>query len=131
MNASREKNFARITAALFRTIGQPARLRILQAIGHEEACVCHLESMLGLRQAYISQHLMALRDHGLVTTRREGKFIFYRLQNPAILGLIEEAANLTGVALPSTARTVRKVDCSCPSCSTLSEPLPVLEVSGN
>jgi len=131
MKTSREKNFTRITAALFRAIGQPARLRILQAIGHEEACVCHLESLLGLRQAYISQHLMALRDNGLVTTRREGKFIFYRLQNPAILGLIEDAANLAGVALQSTAPAGRKVDCGCPSCSTLSEPLPVLDVSGD
>ena len=54
-------------AQLLRAIDQPARLRILMAIGRSEACVCHLEAMLVLRQAYISQHLMALRHAGILT----------------------------------------------------------------
>jgi len=125
MKTSREKNAARLTAALFRALGQPARLRILQAIAEQEACVCHLESMLGLRQAYISQHLMALRDQGLVIPRREGKFIFYRLYDPALLNLISDAATLTGVTFPE--QTVRDTQCSCPSCSSQSESLIRLE----
>ena len=44
-------------ASLFRTMGQAARLRIILAIGEGEACVCHLEAILGYRQAYISQQL--------------------------------------------------------------------------
>lgn len=54
-------------ADLFRLLGQPVRLRILLAIGTGEACVCHLEAHLGLRQALISQYLMVLRDAGLAT----------------------------------------------------------------
>lgn len=52
-------------AHLLQTIGQTARLQILLAIGEGEACVCHLEAALGWRQAYLSQHLMALREAGM------------------------------------------------------------------
>jgi DNA-binding transcriptional ArsR family regulator len=125
MKTSKGKNAARMTAALLRALGQPARVRILQGIGQGEACVCHLEAMLGLRQAYISQHLMALRDQGLVTTRRDGKFIFYRLRDPGLLDLIAAAANLAGVTVPGP--TNRDVQCSCPSCSSERESLIQLE----
>ncbi|MGW8252092.1 MAG: ArsR family transcriptional regulator, partial [Anaerolineales bacterium] len=54
---SPEKKISR----LLDVIGKPARLQILLAIGSGEACVCHLESVLGMRQAYISQHLMSMR----------------------------------------------------------------------
>jgi DNA-binding transcriptional ArsR family regulator len=57
---------------LFQVIGPAARLQILLAIGEGEVCVCHLEAMLGLRQAALSQHLMALREAGIVSDRREG-----------------------------------------------------------
>jgi DNA-binding transcriptional ArsR family regulator len=125
MKTSRGKNSARSTAALLRALGQPARVRILQGIGEGEACVCHLEALLGLRQAYISQHLMALRDQGLVTTRREGKFIFYRLRDPELLSLIDDAAKLAGVVPPT--QSVQNTRCSCPSCSSESESLIRLE----
>lgn len=118
MKTFQEKTSARKTASLFRALGQPARLRILLAIGPGEACVCHLEAVLGMRQAYISQQLMALRDSGLVTTRREGRFIFYRLQNPSLVNLIMDAAQVGGVAIPEKALAAQSDDCGCPSCST-------------
>ncbi|MBN1667987.1 MAG: winged helix-turn-helix transcriptional regulator, partial [Anaerolineales bacterium] len=58
---------------IFRAVSTPARLRILAAIGTGEACVCHLEARLDLRQAYISQQLMEMRDADLVDTRRDGR----------------------------------------------------------
>ena len=100
-------------AHLLQTIGQPARLEILLAIGEGEACVCHLEAMLGRRQATLSQHLMALREAGLVDDRRDGRYIFYRLRDPALLALVHEAARLQGLALPSLAPSP---DCGCPNC---------------
>ncbi len=53
---------ALLISNIFRQLSQPSRIEILLAIGEGEACVCHLEAKLGMRQAYISQHLMALRD---------------------------------------------------------------------
>jgi ArsR family transcriptional regulator len=101
-------------ATLLQTIGQPSRLQILLAIGEGETCVCHLEAMLGLRQATLSQHLMALREAGIVSDRRAGRYIHYRLRDPALLGLVLLAAQLQGVGLPELSPSP---DCDCPNCS--------------
>jgi ArsR family transcriptional regulator len=85
---------------LLQIISAPARLEILLLIGAGETCVCHIETRLGYRQAYISQHLMALRQAGLLEAHREGKYVFYRLVRPGILALIRQAAQLSGVSLP-------------------------------
>jgi DNA-binding transcriptional ArsR family regulator len=87
-------------ASLLTAIAAPQRIAILLAIGTGEACVCHLEAKLGYRQAYISQHLMALRQAGLLDSRREGKYIFYRLAKPEVTLLIQQAAKISGVNLP-------------------------------
>jgi len=100
-------------ATLLQAIGQESRLQILLAIGEGETCVCHLEAMLGLRQATLSQHLMALREAGIVSDRREGRYIHYRLRDPALLDIVRQAAVLQGLALPELAPSP---DCDCPNC---------------
>jgi len=67
-------------------IQQTARLRILLAIGEGEACVCHLETLLGYRQAYISQHLMALRKARWLTHPPGGTVHLLPASRPAIAG---------------------------------------------
>lgn len=100
MNVSEQFPDSKRLAEVFSLLGQPARLNILLAIGSGQACVCHLESALGLRQAYISQQLMLLRNAGLVVTERSGRHIFYRLSDPRWLELIQHAAALQQVPLP-------------------------------
>jgi ArsR family transcriptional regulator len=87
---------AKKISRILRQVSHPARIRILLSIGEGEACVCHLEAALGYRQAYISQHLMAMRKAGLLATRREGRFIYYRLKDPRLLDLLGMAAALVG-----------------------------------
>jgi ArsR family transcriptional regulator len=107
-------------ASLLQTIGQESRLQILLAIGESETCVCHLESTFGWRQAYLSQHLMALRKAGLLEGRREGRFIHYRLLDPRLLTLLRQAAELQDVSLPNLAPSP---ECSCPNCRCKREGL--------
>lgn len=109
------KNSAHILSLL----GQPTRLRIALAIGQYEACVCHLEACLGIRQATISQHLMALRDAGLVTANREGKNIYYRLARPDILFIIQQASSLAGSNVDDMKDLSRQKleNCPCPHCN--------------
>ena len=105
---------------LLRAIDQPARINILMAIDTGEACVCHLEAVLGMRQAYISQHLMALRQAGILQTRRDGRFIFYSLSNPDILELIELSAKIVGLdenPILEFKNKDNQVECECPHCS--------------
>lgn len=85
---------------IFSLLAQPARLQILLVIGNGEACVCHLKAVLGQRQPYISQQLMVLREAGLVIGVREGRNIFYRLADPAVLELVHTAARLAHLDLP-------------------------------
>jgi DNA-binding transcriptional ArsR family regulator len=105
-------------AHLLQRIDQPARLQILLAIGDGETCVCHLEATFGWRQAYLSQHLMALREAGIVIARREGRFIHYRMANPSILRIIHEVADLQGSKLPELSPST---GCGCPNCNLKSE----------
>jgi ArsR family transcriptional regulator len=102
-------------ADLLACIGNPARVNILLAIGTGEACVCHIESLLELRQAYISQQLMILRRKMIINSRRQGKYIFYRLVNPRILDLIQSAGEIMGV--PKNAFVIQDhSNCECPKC---------------
>jgi len=110
---------------LLKAISQPERLKILLAIGEGEACVCHLEAALAQRQVYISQQLIALRNAGAVTDRREGRFIFYRLSDPSLLDLIRQAAHITGVSEDELAAITPKLilnECSCPKCLPILDP---------
>ena len=86
-------------ADLFSLLAQPSRLLILQLMGNQEICVCHLMASLGYRQAYISQQLMGLRKAGYVKTRRQGRSIYYSLADPRLLGLIDDAALHLGLNL--------------------------------
>jgi len=112
------KSASRGISDLFRLLSHPMRVRIILAIGEGEACVCHLEAALGSRQAYISQHLMAMRQAGILEDRREGRFIFYRLKNPEVLRVVRAAAAAQKINLPETVEDKeRPLSCTCPKCT--------------
>lgn len=118
-------------AYLLETISSLTRLQILLAIGTGEACVCHLEAALGLRQAYISQHLMALRKADILLDRREGRYIFYRLKDASILDLITASAALCGLSAETISALINtrvNPSCECPQCSPVSSPITALKV---
>jgi len=104
---------------LLALVGQPARIQILFIIDEQEACVCHLEAVLGMRQASISQHLMALRKADLVHSYRAGRNIFYQLAQPGVVTLLQQAAQLAGIEPASLDHLARRpVDgCPCPQCN--------------
>lgn len=106
-------------AEYLQVLGQPARLQILLAISDAEPCVCHLEAVLGWRQSYLSQHLMALRKAGLVGVRRVGRNIHYHLVQPELLAVIGNIASLQGIELPHLSPSD---DCHCPNCRKAREP---------
>jgi DNA-binding transcriptional ArsR family regulator len=78
-------------AALFRSLGDPARLTIVQRLASGEARVTDLVTGLGLAQSTVSAHLACLRDCGLVTSRPVGRASMFRLACPQLLDLLSAA----------------------------------------
>src|SRR5262249_48400310 len=64
---------------LFKALGDETRTRIVALLAHGELCVCHLEEALGLQQSTTSRQLAVLRAAGVVETRREKSWVYYRL----------------------------------------------------
>jgi ArsR family transcriptional regulator len=106
---------AKRQARLFYALMHPVRLQILDVLRAGEECVCHLEAHLGQRQAYISQQLAILRKAGLVTDRRDGPNIFYRISGLEVLTILDTARAMTGEDEGNSLST--PISCPCPRCS--------------
>jgi len=111
-------------AKLLKVLSNPARLQILDVLREDEHCVCHLEAVLGLRQAYVSQQLMVLREAGLVVDRKDGLRVYYRVTDPGVYGILDVARSLVrrqaqkkGLSLRFTLpNQARPHACNCPKC---------------
>lgn len=99
-------------AVRFKALAHPVRLQILDMLRNGEACVCHMETALKKRQAYISQQLMVLRDAGLVDARKDGLQVFYRLSDDVTIEFLDAIFNPTG----SEAHPQLE-GCPCPHCA--------------
>ena len=84
---------------LFKALADETRLRILGLLLMGEVCVCHIHESLRVPQPKVSRHLAYLRRAGLVDTRREGLWIYYRLaesSNPIVSTLRQAVAHALG-----------------------------------
>ena len=66
----------------FKALADGTRLRLIQMLGDKELCVCDCVAVLKTNQPKVSRHLAYLKRAGLVTSRRDGKWTFYRLAEP-------------------------------------------------
>ena len=80
-----------LTAKLFRGFADASRLAILLALRDGERCVSELVAATGLTQSNVSGHLTCLRDCGLVVSRQAGRFVYYRLADPAVEQALDSA----------------------------------------
>ncbi|WP_293696919.1 MULTISPECIES: ArsR/SmtB family transcription factor [unclassified Sphingopyxis] len=81
-------------ATLLRLLANEKRLMILCQLADGEMAVGDIQSHVSLSQSALSQHLALLRTEGIVATRREGQAVFYRLDDPAAMRVIETLAEL-------------------------------------
>lgn len=100
---------------LLKLLAHPVRIAILKILQQEEACVCHLEAMLGYRQAYLSQQLAVLRQAEIISDRRDGWNVYYQIRNEGILDLLHLSENLVGKGKSKI--PVQPISCPCPKCS--------------
>ncbi|MPZ85316.1 MAG: metalloregulator ArsR/SmtB family transcription factor [Actinophytocola sp.] len=87
-----------LKAEFFRTLGHPARIRVLELLSEREHAVSELVSDVGIEPANMSQHMAVLRRAGLVTARKDGSAVHYSLTSPHVAELLAVARLiLTGV----------------------------------
>ena len=96
------------TAAVFKALGDPARVEIVSMLQEKELCVCDILDAFAVSQPTISHHLRILKQAGLVNDKREGKWIYYSL-NPDVLKI---AAEFLDVAAAKSAFSVRSRTCA-------------------
>ena len=78
-------------SGLFKILGDPTRIRIMWALEQSEMCVCDLSSALGMTKSAVSHQLNTLRQGKLVKYRREGKNVYYSLDDGHVNSIIEIA----------------------------------------
>ncbi|NSW51266.1 MAG: winged helix-turn-helix transcriptional regulator [Anaerolineae bacterium] len=101
----------------FKLFSHPVRLKILEILRREDACVCHINAILDLRQSYVSQQLAVLREGGIIEDQKCGWNVYYRVIDrriyeimDGVLSIIDPDGTLLRdpLALPA--------DCPCPRC---------------
>ena len=78
-------------AELFKVFGDSTRVRIISALLHSPMCVCDIAFLLGMSKSAISHQLRALRQTRLVKYRREGKVVYYSLDDDHVAGIFKMA----------------------------------------
>jgi ArsR family transcriptional regulator len=94
-------------AAVAKSLGHPHRLELLEQLAQGERRVELLAERTGLSVANASQHLQQMRRGGVVTSRREGKFVYYRVSDEAVLGLVAALRRIAERNLAEVDKIVR------------------------
>ena len=96
-------------ADTFSALGDPTRVRILDVLSHGELCVCDLAAVLRLSQSAVSHQLRLLRNIRLVKPRRDGRIVFYSLDDQHIMAIFKQTLQHVEEEprLPSAARRHR------------------------
>ncbi|MBP5942175.1 ArsR/SmtB family transcription factor [Streptomyces acidiscabies] len=87
-----------LKAEFFKTLGHPARIRVLELLSVREHAVAEMLPEVGIEPAHLSQQLAVLRRANLVVTRKEGSAVYYSLTSPQVAELLSVARSiLSGV----------------------------------
>lgn len=82
---------AEVIAGIFAVLADPTRMRVVMALGGAELCVTDLAAATGVNRTTISHQLRVLRGHRLVRRRRQGKVVYYALDDDHVMALVSMA----------------------------------------
>ncbi|MCR4442004.1 MAG: metalloregulator ArsR/SmtB family transcription factor [Peptococcaceae bacterium] len=77
-------------AERLKAVAEPTRLKIVEMLAAEEMCVCEIIDRLSLSQPAVSHHLKTLRQAGIISDRKEGKWVFYSLNKGEFCNLLQD-----------------------------------------
>ncbi|WP_432406483.1 ArsR/SmtB family transcription factor [Wukongibacter sp. M2B1] len=79
-----------LTSSFLKALAHPTRLKIIDRLRSEdELCVCHIYEDLDLEQSNVSQHLKVLKDQGILTSRKDGLQVMYKIRHSEVLDIID------------------------------------------
>ena len=102
-----DRQLYKLHASICHTLSNPKRLEIIDRLRAHELSVTALAEALEISQANLSQHLALMRQRGIVTSRREGLNVFYKLSNPKIIQACELMRQVLLEHLEASAETAR------------------------
>jgi len=91
-----------VKAELFKALGHPARVRILEVLSSGERTVGDIQPLVGIESSHLSQQLGVLRRAGVVTNRKDGSSVIYSLSDPVVAELLDVAKRLLRTRLDTT-----------------------------
>jgi len=97
---------------IFRALSDPIRLKIVEFLKNGERCVCEIQPILKKSQSTISKHLDILYNAGILDRRFEGKSTFYRIKDPKIFRLLEEADNFILTRISAMIKVAKALESS-------------------
>ncbi|GAA3214094.1 metalloregulator ArsR/SmtB family transcription factor [Actinocorallia longicatena] len=92
-----------LKADFFKTLGHPARIRVLELLSQREHSVAELLPEIGIEPAHLSQQLAVLRRSNLVTSRKQGTTVHYALTDPQVATLLSVTRKILGGVLSGQA----------------------------
>ncbi len=106
-----------VKAEFFKTLGHPARIRVLEVLREGERTVGDLAPAVGIEASHLSQQLGVLRRASLVQTRKEGNTVLYSVSNPMIFELLDVARRILTSSLDETRALLAELESPEPSAS--------------
>ncbi len=80
-----------LKANVLKALGQPTRLKILEVLRNGERCVCEIFPAIKEEQSNVSRHLALMKSVGILTSRKQGQMVHYRVRDPQVFKLLDSA----------------------------------------
>lgn len=98
---SQETNRSQAVSEVFKALGHPSRVYIVERLQDKEHCVCELSEMIGVDMSTVSRHLSILRKAGIVKDRKEGTTVYYSLACECLGQMLNAVENILKMRLES------------------------------
>lgn len=99
-----------VKAEFFKTLGHPARIRVLEILSNGPRSVSELQPEVGIESSHLSQQLAVLRRAGIVESRRDGSSMIYSVVDPNVLELLQLAKTIITASLTTTEELLADLD---------------------
>jgi DNA-binding transcriptional ArsR family regulator len=103
-----------LKAEFFKTLGHPARIRVLELLSEREHAVAEMLPEVGIEPAHLSQQLAVLRRANLVVSRKEGSTVYYSLTSPQVAELLRVARGILSGVLAGQAELLADLQAGLP-----------------